>query len=46
MYYNNIEISIKNERVVYMSKIYKNVSELVGRTPLIEVERFSKAMDA
>lgn len=29
-----------------MSKIYKNVSELVGRTPLIEVERFSKAMDA
>lgn len=29
-----------------MSKIYKNVSELVGRTPLIEAERFSKAMDA
>lgn len=29
-----------------MSKIYKNVSELVGRTPLIEVKRFSKAMDA
>ena len=27
-----------------MSKIYKNVSELVGRTPIVEVERFSKAL--
>lgn len=27
-----------------MSKVYKNVSELVGRTPLVEVERLSKTL--
>ena len=27
-----------------MSKVYKNVSELVGRTPIVEVERLSKAL--
>lgn len=29
-----------------MAKIYKNVGELIGKTPMIEAERFSKAVGA
>ena len=29
-----------------MSKIYKNVTELIGKTPLVEASRFAKSADA
>ncbi len=29
-----------------MAKIYKNIGELIGNTPIVEAERFSKAVGA
>ncbi|GEQ22978.1 hypothetical protein CBU02nite_34840 [Clostridium butyricum] len=43
-YITLININIKLG-MVEMSKIYKNLAELVGRTPLLEVTNYSKRKD-
>ena len=30
--------------MIFVSKIYKNVSELIGKTPLVEVSRLSEKL--